>query len=153
MSQVVYISFSDDLIYQNHINIIKKSAKLGEVIIGLLTDSAIIKYKTIPHLSFEERKKTFLKLGKYIKEIVPQHDLDYTVNLKKIKPNYVVHGDNWKNGYQKNIRSKVINTLKAWSGKLVEYPYDYQKKENIFLDVKPGRRNSLHFSILAKVFL
>ena len=129
MPKTVYISFSDDLVYQNHINILKKSAKLGEVTIGLLTDSAIAKYKTIPYLSFEQRKKTFSKLGKYIKEIVPQHDLDYTVNLKRMKPNYVTHGDNWKNGYQKNIRTKVINTLKAWSGKLVEYPYDYQKKE------------------------
>jgi len=122
MKKTVYISFSDDLIYQNHINIIKNSAKLGNVIIGLLTDSAISKYKTIPHLSFEQRKKTFSKLSKYIREIVPQYDLDYTSNLKKIKPNYVTHGDDWKNGYQKNIRKKVINTLKAWSGKLVEYP-------------------------------
>ncbi|MDC3294869.1 phosphoenolpyruvate mutase [Candidatus Pelagibacter ubique] len=129
MIKTVYISFSDDLIYQNHINIIKKSAKLGNVIIGLLTDSAISKYKTIPHLSFEQRKKTFSKLSKYIKEIVPQYDLDYTSNLKKIKPNYVAHGDDWKNGYQKDIRKKVINTLKAWSGKLIEYPYDYEKEE------------------------
>ena len=129
MNKTVYIAFSNDLVYQNHLNIIKNSSKLGDVIIGLLTDSAIAKYKTIPHLSYEQRKKSFHKLNKYIKNIVPQYDLDYTENLKKLKPNYVTHGDDWKKGNQKNIRKKVIRTIKAWSGKLIEYPYDYKKKE------------------------
>ena len=106
MKKTVYIAFSNDLVYQNHLDIIKNSSKLGDVIIGLLTDSAIAKYKTIPHLSFEQRKRSFNKISKYIKTIVPQHDLDYTENLKKYKPFYVTHGDDWKKGYQKISEKK-----------------------------------------------
>ena len=64
-----------------------------------------------------------MKKIKYIKNIIPQHTLDYTSNLTKIKPHYVVHGDDWKRGVQKNTRSRVIKLLKKWSGKLIEPKY------------------------------
>lgn len=129
MNKTVYIAFSNDLVYKNHLKIIKNSAKYGDIIIGLLTDKAIAKYKTIPHLNYEQRKESFLRLKKYVKKIIPQHDLDYTENLKKIKPDFVAHGDDWINNYQKNIRKKVIKTLRSWSGKLIEFPFDYKNYE------------------------
>jgi len=118
----VYVAFSADILHEGHINILKKANKLGEVIVGLLTDQAIANYKKIPHLSFKQRE-IILKNIRYVKKVVPQKTLDYSINLKKIKPKYVVHGDDWKTGIQKKTRIKVMKTLKKWGGKLVEVPY------------------------------
>jgi phosphoenolpyruvate phosphomutase len=119
---IVYVGMSADLIHPGHLNIIKKASMLGEVIIGLLTDKAIAGYKRLPYLTYEQRK-TIIENIKGVKEVIPQDSLDYVPNLKKIKPNYVVHGDDWKKGVQKETREKVINVLKEWGGKLVEVPY------------------------------
>ena len=91
----VYIGLSADLIHQGHINIIAEGCKLGKVIIGLLTDEAIASYKRLPLIAFDERKLIVENL-KGVEEVVAQTTLDYIPNLKKIKPDYVVHGDDWK---------------------------------------------------------
>ena len=118
----VYLALAVDFLHEGHLNILNKASKLGEVYIGLLTDEAIISYKTVPNLDYQERKK-LLKGFSFIKKIIPQETLDYTKNLDLLKPNYVVHGDDWKKGIQKNVRKKVINQLKKWSGKLIEVKY------------------------------
>ncbi len=118
----VYIAMSADIIHNGHINIIKEGLKYGDVIIGLLTDKAIASYKRMPLLSFEERKAIFENI-KGVKEVVSQDTLDYKNNLEKIKPDYVVHGDDWRTGVQRNIRQNVIEILKKWDGKLIEVPY------------------------------
>lgn len=118
----VYIAMSADVIHNGHINIIREGEKLGEVIIGLLTDEAIASYKRLPILSFEERKSIFENI-KGVKEVVAQDTLDYTKNLLAIKPDYVVHGDDWRSGVQRNVRQQVIDTLKEWNGELLEVPY------------------------------
>ena len=115
----VYVGFSAEFIHEGHINILKIASKLGNVTVGLLTDKAIASYKAVPYLTYEKRK-LIIKNIKYVNKIIPQNTLDYTYNLKLLKPNYVVHGDDWKEGIQKNTRDKVIKTLKKWSGKLVE---------------------------------
>ena len=118
----VYIAMSADIIHSGHINIINEGAKLGEVYIGLLTDEAIASYKRLPVLDYESRKKIFENI-KGVKEVVPQKTLDYTDNLMALKPDYVVHGDDWRSGVQRNVRQKVIETLKIWGGELIEIPY------------------------------
>jgi len=118
----VYVALSADLLHHGHINILKKAAELGDITIGLLTDNAIAKYKRMPFLSYEERKQIVSNI-KGVKKVIPQETLDYVINLRKIKPDYVVHGDDWKTGVQKKTREKVINALKEWNGKLVEVPY------------------------------
>lgn len=118
----VYIAMSADVLHQGHINIINEGRKLGDVIIGLLTDEAIASYKRLPIIGYEERKKIFENI-KGVKEVVAQTTLDYTANLKEIKPEYVVHGDDWRTGVQRLVREKVIETLSAWGGKLIEIPY------------------------------
>lgn len=120
----VYVGMSADLVHPGHINIIKEAAKLGEVTIGLLTDSAIASYKRLPYLTYEQRKSVTENI-KGVKNIVPQDTLDYTANLIKIKPNYVVHGDDWRVGVQAEFRQKVIETIKKWGGKLVEISYTH----------------------------
>ena len=118
----VYVAMSADILHSGHINILKKASKLGEVIVGLLTDDAINSYKKKPLLNYEERYAV-IKSIIFVNKIVSQRTLDYTKNLKKIKPHFVVHGNDWKKGVQKKIRSKVIETISSWNGKLIEPKY------------------------------
>lgn len=118
----VYIAMSADIIHHGHMNIIKEAKKLGDVIVGVLTDEVIASYKRFPLLSYEHRKEIISNISG-VSEVVKQDTLDYTENLLKIRPDYVVHGDDWKEGPQKQIREKVIETLESWEGKLVEIPY------------------------------
>ena len=111
-----------DILHHGHINIIKEASKLGKVTVGLLTDKAIASYKRVPILSYEERKK-IIENVKGVDSVISQETLSYRENLVLIRPNYVVHGDDWKTGPQKNIRQEVIDTLQEWSGTLVEVPY------------------------------
>lgn len=118
----VYIAMSADVIHSGHINVIEEGAKYGKVIIGLLTDEAIATYKRLPILDYEIRKKIFENI-KSVEEVVKQETLDYTKNLEEIKPDYVVHGDDWKTGVQSKVRENVIKTLEQWGGELIEVPY------------------------------
>jgi phosphoenolpyruvate mutase len=118
----VYIGMSADLLHPGHINIINEARELGDVTVGLLTDSAIASYKRLPYMTYEQRKAVVENV-KGVKEVVAQHTLDYSENLKRLKPDFVVHGDDWKEGVQKNTRQNVIDILAEWGGQLVEVPY------------------------------
>jgi phosphoenolpyruvate mutase len=122
MNKTVYVGMSADLIHPGHLNIIKEASRLGNVIIGLLTDEAIASYKRVPFMTFDQRREVMENI-KNVAKVVPQLTLDYTDNLMAIKPDFVVHGDDWKNGPQKETRQKVIDTLSQWGGKLIEIPY------------------------------
>lgn len=118
----IYVGMSADIIHHGHLNIIKEARQYGTVVIGLLTDKAIVSYKRLPYLTYEQRKIVIENI-KGVDEVIPQKTLDYTVNLEKIKPDYVIHGNDWKVGAQKEIRKKVVKTLKKWGGRLIEIPY------------------------------
>ena len=120
--KIVYIGMSADLIHQGHLNIIHEGLKLGEVTIGLLTDEAIAGYKRLPLIAFNERKLIVENL-KGVAKVIPQNTLDYVPNLKELKPDFVIHGDDWKTGVQKEVRQRVIDTLAEWGGELVEPNY------------------------------
>lgn len=122
MEKTVYIGMSADLVHPGHLNVIKKGASLGRVVIGLLTDEAIASYKRVPYLTYAQRKEIIENI-KDVSEVVPQTTLDYETNLRQIKPAYVVHGDDWKTGVQSATRQKVISVLSEWSGELIEVPY------------------------------
>ena len=122
MTKKVYVAMSADLIHPGHLNIIEEARKYGDVIIGLLTDRAIASYKRLPYMTFEQRKKVVENI-KGVSEVVPQEVLDYVLNLEKYKPDFVVHGDDWKTGVQKEVRNRVIRTLEKWGGKLIEPHY------------------------------
>lgn len=120
--KTVYVGMSADLIHPGHLNVIKEAAKYGTVTIGLLTDAAIASYKRIPFMEFEQRKQVVENI-KGVARVVPQETLDYTPNLEKYRPDYVVHGDDWKTGVQQKTRQRVIDCLAAWEGRLIEVPY------------------------------
>jgi len=125
--KIVYMCMSTDVIHGGHINIINKAAKLGKLIIGVLSDEAVASYKRFPLIPFEERKTLYENINGVYK-VVEQKTLSYKDNLLKLKPDYVVHGDNWKMGYQKPIREEVIEILESYGGKLKEFPYSADQK-------------------------
>jgi len=119
--KTVYVGMSADIIQPGHIYLLKEASNYGKVIVGLLTDEAIASYKRVPITTWEHRKMIIENL-KMVSKIVPQNTLDYTDNLKEYKPNYVVHGEDWKTGTQKSTRDKVIKVLEDWDGELIEVP-------------------------------
>lgn len=119
---IVYVAMSADLIHPGHLNIIHEATKYGKVIVGVLTDEAIASYKRLPFLDYNQRKLIVENLIG-VEKVIPQHTLDYVPNLKMIKPDYVVHGDDWKTGVQREIRQRVIDALNEWGGKLIEPSY------------------------------
>ena len=118
----VYVGLAADILHEGHINILQIASKLGDVTVGLLTDSAISSYKKLPYLNYRQRE-IILKNIKFVKRVLPQTTLNYTKNLLRLRPDYVVHGDDWRSGIQKNVRKQVIKTLKKWSGKIIEPRY------------------------------
>ena len=139
--KIAYVGMSADILHKGHINILKTASSYGDVYVGLLTDQAIGSYKKIPYLNYKKRK-VILENIKYVKKVIPQYTLDYVENLNMIKPDYVVHGDDWKTGVQKETRKRVINALKKWSGKLIEPKYT----ENISSTLIKKEMENLMFS-------
>lgn len=113
---------SADLIHHGHLNIIEEGRKHGEVTVGVLTDKAISSYKRLPYLDFETRSRIIENI-KGVNSVVPQETLDYEDNLRKYRPDYVIHGDDWQTGKQKKVREKVIEIISEWGGTLIEIPY------------------------------
>lgn len=122
VKKIVYAGLSADIIHPGHLNIIKTALKYGELVIGLLTDEAIASYKRLPYMTYEQRRIVIESISG-VSKVVPQTTLDYVPNLRKIKPDYVIHGDDWKIGVQRTVRQTVIDTLKEWGGELIEVPY------------------------------
>ena len=120
--KTVYVGMSADLVHPGHLNIIATARGLGEVTVGLLTDSAIASYKRLPYMNYEQRRIVIENI-KGVTHVVPQETLDYEPNLRSYTPDYVVHGDDWQTGVQAQVRQKVIDVLAEWGGELVEVPY------------------------------
>ena len=118
----VYTCFCTDVIHEGHINIIKEAKKYGEVIIGVLSDEAMVKFDRFPTIPLEERIRQ-IKQIREVDKVIIQNTVSYKENLIKYKPNYVIHGDNWKYNIQQTIRSEVIDLLNEWNGQLIEIPY------------------------------
>ena len=118
----VYVGMGVDIIHPGHLNILNKAQELGEVTVGVLTDEAMASYKRLPYMQYDQRAEIVSNL-KQVSNVMPQKTLDYTSNLRLLKPDFVVHGDDWKEGIQKSTRDNVEKVLKEWGGKIVDIPY------------------------------
>ena len=124
----IYIGMSADLLHPGHLNIINEGRKLidslggGELIVGLLTDKAIASYKRLPYMNWEQRK-VVVENVKGVTQVVAQETLDYVPNLLKIKPDYVLHGDDWKTGVQAKTRQRIVDVMAQWGGEVIDIPY------------------------------
>ena len=152
----VYVSLIADLLHAGHIKVLNAAAKKGEVTVGLLTSTAIGELNDTAYLKYKQRYEVINSLS-MVKEIIPQKEASYKKNLLKIKPDYVVHGDDWVEGPQQKIRNEVIDILKSWSGELIEIPYSSEisdkniKEQLMKLGVTTvNRMNSLKHMINSK---
>lgn len=125
--RTVYMCFSTEYIHSGHIAIINKARRLGRLIIGVLSDEAVSSFKRFPLIPFEERKSLIENIAG-VEKVVEQKTLSYAENLQAIKPDYVVHGNDWCEGFQKSIRQEVCEVLAEYGGKLIEYPYSNDPK-------------------------
>ena len=138
-SRIVYMCFSTDMIHGGHIAIIRRAQRLGKLLIGVLSDEAVASYKRFPLIPFADRK-TMLESIAGVYKVVEQKTLSYKENLETYRPDIVVHGDDWKTGFQKPVRDTVVSVLASYGGKLVEYPYT---KEDKYRDLETRTRQDL----------
>lgn len=118
----VYLSMSTDIIHGGHIHIIEEASKLGTVTVGVLTDEVVASYKRFPILSYKDRMKIISNI-KGVDSVVEQDAFSPCKNLLELKPDYLVHGDDWKSGFQKEVREECIRILSKFGGQLIEFPY------------------------------
>ena len=148
----VYLCFSTDIIHRGHISIIDKAVHLGRVTVGVLSDEAVASYKRFPLLPFEERKEIIAHIAG-VHAVVEQKEFSYAQNLRMLKPDIVVHGDDWKTGFQAPIREEVIAVLQEYGGELAEFPYSndqayaaleaFARKQLSIPDIRRGRLRKL----------
>ena len=138
-NRTVYMCIAADIIHGGHIAIIKKAKKLGKLIVGVLSDEAMLTYKDLPLVPASERKVIIENIVG-VSKVVDQNTLSYKDNLLLYKPDFVVHGDDWNTGVQKPVRDEVQEILSSYGGKLVEYPYSTDKK---YRDIDAKTRSDL----------
>ena len=122
----VYTCFCTDVIHEGHLNIIRTAKKYGEVIVGVLSDAAMIRYNRFPTISFEERMEMVRKIDD-VSEVVVQNEIMYDCIIEKVRPDYVIHGDNWLDGPMKAIRDNVEKLLSQYGGEIIDVPYTYNE--------------------------
>lgn len=123
----IYTCFCTDVIHEGHLNILNEAKKYGQVIVGVLADEAMVRYNRFPTISLEERIDIVKATGLADKVMI-QQDIMYDAVLNELKPDYVIHGDNWQNGPESAIRENVVSNLKKYGGQLIEVPYTYNEK-------------------------
>ena len=131
----VYTCFCTDVIHERHRNIIREAGKYGELTIGVLSDAAMIRFNRFPTISFEERMQLVKDIPE-VSNVVVQDDVMYDKVIEELRPDYVIHGDNWQEGALKAIRDNVEGLLKTYGGEIIDVPYTYNE------EVKRGSRKS-----------
>lgn len=126
--KTVYMLFATDVIHEGHINVVKEAKKYGKVIGGVLCDAAMIRFNRFPTVSFDERVSMVKDIPE-VDEVIVQNETLYENTLRKIKPDYVIHGDNWCEGPEKAIRDNAIKVMNELGGEVIEVPYT--RNENV----------------------
>jgi len=120
--KTVYVPMAADIVHPGHVNILKVAASYGDVIVGLFTDEAIASYKRVPYMTYEQRAAVIGNM-KGVVEVIPQETKDYEPNLRKLKPDYMVHGTDWRTGPLAQVRQRAIDVMAEWGGKVIEPEY------------------------------
>ena len=119
---IAYACFATDVIHEGHMNIIRAAKQYGRVVIGVMSDAAMVSYYHFPTISFEERL-AMVKAIPEVDEVIVQDTVSYASVIKTLRPDYVIHGDRWTNGPWGKLREELIDCLSAYGGKLIEVPY------------------------------
>lgn len=122
----VYTCFCTDVIHEGHLNILNKAKEYGDVYVGVLTDAAMVGFNRFPTIPLEQRMEIVRQTG-LVKEVILQEEIMYDRVIEELRPDYVVHGDNWSEGPESVIRENVIKNLERFGGELIEIPYTYNE--------------------------
>jgi len=125
--KTVYTCFCTDIIHEGHLNIIEKARKYGRVVVGALCDKEHIRFNKFPTVSLDERIKLYQSIDG-VDEVIVQNDAMYNDVIDTLRPDYIVHGDNWKEGAESSIRANVLKRLAEYGGELIEPAYTYNAK-------------------------
>jgi phosphoenolpyruvate phosphomutase len=123
----VYTCFCTDVIHAGHLNILNEAKKYGEVTVGVLDDEAMIRFNRFPSITIEERVELVKATG-LADNVIIQHKVMYDDIIESLRPDYVIHGDNWTEGAEAAIRRNVVENLKKYGGELIEVPYTYSEE-------------------------
>jgi len=158
-NRTVYMCFSSDVLHGGHMAILQRAAGLGRLTVGVLSDEAVASYKRFPLLPCRERKALFSNI-KGVERVVEQAELSYKNTLLKLKPDIVVHGDDWREGFQKPLREEVLDVLASYGGRLVEFPYSHEaryleleRRSRAELSLPDSRRSRLRKLLSMKGFI
>jgi phosphoenolpyruvate mutase len=121
MPKIVYIGMAANTFDSGHIDMIETGRKYGEVVIGLLTDQAVTKFQRTPSLEYEHRRRILVNING-VKTVVPQDDWDCVPNLRRIRPDYMIHENNWINGAAQSHRARASEVIREWGGQIIEMP-------------------------------
>lgn len=148
-NRTVYMAFSSDILHGGHMAILKKAARLGKLTVGVLSDEAVASYKRYPLVPCEERKALFQNI-KGVAHVIEQEDFSYRKVLEELKPDIVVHGDNWREGFLQPLRAEVLDLVSSYGGRLVEFPYsadpkyrEVEERSRLELSLPDSRRGRL----------
>ena len=120
----VYTCFCTDVVHEGHQNLINKAREYGEVTVGVLSERAMIRYDRFPTISEEERV-AMIKAMPGVSAVVIQDSIKYDKIFEMLRPDYIVHGDNWKSGPLSFMRENVLQNIGKYGGELIEVPYTY----------------------------
>ena len=124
--KTVYACFTTDVIHEGHLNIIHKAKEYGKVIVGVLSDEAMVKFDRFPTISYDERIALVQAIPE-VDQVVKQEDVMYDQVVSELRPDYVIHGDNWLQGPTRAIRDNVERLLSSYGGKIIDIPYTYNE--------------------------
>ncbi len=123
----VYTCFCTDVIHEGHLNILREASKYGDVYVGVLSDEAMVGFNRFPTISLEQRMDIVKETG-LVHEVLIQDSITYDKIMESLKPDYIVHGDNWREGPENFIRENVLRNINRFGGELIEVPYTYNEK-------------------------
>lgn len=135
-TKTVYLGMIADIMHPGLTRIIAEGARHGELIIGLFTDKAVASHKRLPFLNYDQRREVLENI-KGVSRVVPQDDWSYVPNLRALRPDYIIHGDDWKSGPDADLRAQVLEAIKEWGGEVIEVPYTHGiNSSGIFNEMK-----------------
>ena len=124
---IVYTCFCTDIIHDGHLNLINEAKKYGDVVVGVLCDAEILKHNRFPLKTTSERVKLVEEIPD-VKKVIIQNEIMYDNVVKELRPDYIVHGDNWSEDSMKVIKKNILNVLDEYGGELIEVPYTFNEK-------------------------
>lgn len=127
MTKTVYTCFCTDVIHEGHLNIVRRAQEYGDVVVGVLSDAACVRFNRFPTVTYEERVE-MARAIEGVSQVVCQDDVLYDKVIAALRPDYVIHGDNWLQGHMRFLRDNVERCLATYGGQIIDAPYTYSEE-------------------------